>query len=59
MSNALSRPYSLSRLYPISSIKDLSVQQIAHLDFPLILFSEIKTNYFGNILTVCLLHFLQ
>ena len=43
-------------------MKDLSVKQvkqIAYLDFIFILFFEIKTIFFGNVLLVCLLHFLQ
>ena len=43
----------------MSSRKNFLVKHIAHLDFPLILLFEIKTNFFGNVLAVCLLHFLQ
>ena len=37
----------------ISSIKVLSVKQITHFGFPLILFFEIRTNLFGNVLLAC------
>ena len=43
----------------LSSIKVLLVKQKAHFDFPLILFFEIKTNFFGNVILVCLLCVLQ
>ena len=35
------------------------VKQIAHFDFAVILFFETRTNFFGNVLPVCFLQFLQ
>ena len=50
---------SLSRSYlPWTSwIKVLLVKQIAHFDFPLVLFFEITINFFDNVLPVCFYSF--